>query len=185
MKELFRRQRQLRDASVVTLTPTPSEQSASLQIRHPDALSPLPHAVLKYNPHEHVDELRAEVRAKVVELGAAGALDQDNLNALFLWLDSRYETWVSQQRHVAESRRKVSGMLLAQITQNLRVATIEFTHARRRHDENARARDLVFAELGLAAVERTDDFEHLLDDDPSILASHLPILTTPTKGTVG
>ncbi|WP_125131165.1 hypothetical protein [Microbacterium sp. 10M-3C3] len=164
-----------RDATTVSLEPAPGSSSGPLQIRHPEALSPVLQPVLAMDPFAHVDELRALVIEKVGGLAAARALDQDTLDALMNQIRSWRATWEHHQRQQAESRRKVAAMLLAQIGQNLTTSRARLARLRVERDDLVDLRNDLLARLGFsAAATRPAALEELVSDESSILDGHLP-----------
>ncbi len=172
--KLFRRTPP-RDATTVSLERAPGSTSGPLQIRQPEALSPVPQPVLAIDPFAHADELRALVIEKVGNLAAARALDQDTLDALLHQIRSWRATWEHHQRQQAESRRKVAGMLLAQIGQNLTSSRARLARLRVDRDDLVDLRNDLLERLGFSApAARPGALEELVSDDTSIVDDHLP-----------
>lgn len=164
MHNPFSRTASVTDAKYVSLTPSPNAPELSNQIRHPESLQPIAHAVNRYDPHENMDALRQLVCAKVAALHAAGALDQDNMRALFQELVGWRETWTDEAKQHAESRRKVAAALLAQLSQNVSTATAKLRDTRDHRDEVFALREQLRWSLGIPghAEDDTESLENLL-----------------------
>jgi hypothetical protein len=117
------------------------------------------------------------VKAKVADLFRNGALDEDNMRALRYELVSWRETWTDAARQQAESRRKVSATLLAQLSQTLEVANFTLEQTRRHRDEVHGLRKQLHHKLGITTERRddTESLEHLLNPRTSRVSRHLNI----------
>lgn len=164
-----------RDATPVSLERAPGSLSGPLQIRQPEALSPVSQPVLAIDPFTHADELRALVVEKVGDLAAARALDQDTLNVLLHQIQSWRVTWEHHQRQQAESRRKVAAMLLAQVGQNLTTSRARLARTRVERDDLIDLRNDLLTHLDFTVqAARPGVLEELVSDENSILDGHLP-----------
>lgn len=168
------------DAEQVSLVPKPDSREVSLTIRHPETLSPVSHWAPHYDPYEHIDELRQRVVQRVAELASSGGLDQENLNVLFHDIGSWRATWELDAQQQAEGRRKVAGMLLAQLSQNLDVEQQRLQTTMRRRDELRLLRDGLHEQLGFSVpVDDPAALDQLFRDRLSVSRQYLTFPRTP------
>lgn len=119
-------------------------------IVHPDAQYPADHSVNTVDPHLHADDFRGSVRERVAGLAAAGALDQDNLEALSSEIAAWLQTWIALAHRTDGARREVAELLLAQALQNQTEVARELATLRDRHAEIVAVRQVLLSQLGFA-----------------------------------
>lgn len=172
------------DARIVSLTPTPNSSDLSSTIRHPETLSQVPLNVNQMNIHEHKGALLQLVTAKAEALFASGALDQDNLNALYYEIGSWRDTFEAKLRYDGEDGRKVAATLLAQLGQNLEAERGRLKSSlTRKHAQALEHHRAVQTEHGYAGQAETDvdDREQFFSSSQSHMEGHLPNPRTATN----
>lgn len=154
MKNLFSRTPVNTDVRPLALTEHRTDPGRITPISNPDTRMPLPHAANQVDPHDSADSFRTLVRQKVGALAAAGALDQDNLEALSQEISSWLATWRQKVEQEHTSRTEIAQLLLAQTVQDKAVVSRELTTMRSALAEITDARARILRGWGFAA--RTD-----------------------------
>ena len=155
MKNLFSRKPVDTDVRPLALTEHHTAPGRITPISNPDTRMPLPHSANRVDPHDDADSFRALVRQKVAALAAAGAIDQDNLEALSREISSWFATWRQKVEQDHTSRTEIAQLLLAQTVQDKTVVASELAAARAERCEILADRADILHSWGFSAPERT------------------------------
>lgn len=154
MKNPFSRKPVDTDVRPLALTEHHTVPGRITPISNPDTRMPLPHSANRIDPHDEADSYRAIVRQKVAALAAAGAIDQDNLEALSQEISSWNATWRQKVEQDHTSRTEIAQLLLAQTVQDKTVASRELATVRAELREILDDRASILRSWGFAALDR-------------------------------
>lgn len=135
------------DVEAAPLTSSTRRAGRTTDILNPDTRYPLDHAVNTVEPHANAEEYRRAVRDAVAEMAAAGAFDENNLEALSEQIRSWLPTWIPLVHRTATQRLEVAEVLLAQLVQSREQVTRELEALQKRRAENSAVRRELLTQL--------------------------------------
>lgn len=137
------------DVEAAPLTSSTRRAGRTTDILNPDTRYPIDHAVNTVEPHANAEEYRRAVRDAVAEM-AAGAFDENNLEALSEQIRSWLPTWIPLVHRTATQRLEVAEVLLAQLVQSRAQVARELEALQERRAENSAVRRELLTQLGFS-----------------------------------